>query len=267
MDAVREVKVPDELEGAKLKEIERWAKETLGVEADLSRGDLREIRDGQVKRVELRPKRTGFFTEDGEFVEASDHSLAFGDDIEETEDLLEKERQDRQWVDEETERFNKEGVDEDSGIRPHWEHGKRTVDYLQRSGRPEFRIHTMLSERGGIEGYGRRTHEFCTKLYRWRPEADPEDPIFGWTWQLTDAVLEFSERDDVRDAIEQLVNERLLDASIPMRSIAEFLRGPNQDASDLWEKHPKELKPIYRTLREGNDLSNEQQETLIELLS
>lgn len=254
-DAVREVRVPSRLEGATDEEIFNWAKEELdGVEPDLKHNEIQEIKRGSRHKVTLRPSKPGFFLPDGTFVEAYDYDVALGEELGEVESAIEDEQQIQEWVDQETAKFNKDTVDEHNVVREMWKHGKRMDEFMERYETTPWNLHNKLDSIRLPKAYSLRTHQISTRLYEWKPEVDEEHVIFSWTWQLVDAVLKFSPNEQIRERLVDLVEELRTDHSVSMRSIAEFLRGPGQSDSALWNVNETELRPLYDRLLEGNSL-------------
>lgn len=243
--AWRRVTVPAKLKGKSVENVKAWAREQLnGEEADLKADEIRQIRAGELTQILLRPKRKGFFLPTGEFVEAMG-AIKVNEDLEESDREIQEREEDYEWVDAENKRFNKDVVPDDAtAMRHHWEHGKRIEEYVGAKSRPPFRIHSLLAKRSKKGGYGIRTHQTATDLYRWRPNAAENDPIFGWTWQVADAVLKFSKSKEVRDKATELIELDLRPRGVKMGVISDFLRGPPEDpeskpsaakAGHIWE--------------------------------
>lgn len=267
METIREVQVPRELVGSDRGDVYKWAREQLhGQEADLSQTDVDQIRNGEVHVIRLQPKKEGFFLPDGDFVEAFDHSLSFGDDLGEAEEQWEMEEEAREWVDEENERFNKTTVDSETRIWETREHGKRLAEYIDQHDMSASRMKRLLPRRAGPDGYGRWTHETALRLYKWKPEAVETEPVFQWSYGLLDAVLAFSSENNIRDYLEVLVTEYLHPAGTSDGKITEFLRGPGQSESDLWEQSRDLILPIYQRISDGHHLTSEEMQTLVRIL-
>lgn len=268
METVREVSVPARLQDSPREDVYEWARNELnGEEPDLSQTDVDDIRDGKVKKIELKPKKEGFFLPNGEFVEAYDHAPSFGEELEDAESKWAQEERDREWVDEENERFNKTAVDDETRILEFWRHGKRLHQYLEEEGRPPYTIKSLLARRAGPKGYGRWAHKTALNLYRWRPDASPDSTIFGWTWGLVDALLQFSDDHEIRDRARQLIEDDLLPAGISESVLTEFFRGPSQSNSDIWAGDTEELTEIYSRLSRGKDLEDEALAKLVKILA
>ena len=250
--AVRTVQVPARLAGRTDDEILAWAREMLdGQDAQLKQPTLRQIREGEIKEVVLRPKRPGFFLPDGSFVEAFDTEGAFGDDLVEAEKETEEEERDWQWVDEENRRFNKRSTPETRRGSPNtrqlWEHGKRLSEYAKARNRDETKLTRLLAERGDAKGYGSMTHETALELYGWRPDAKLDDPFFGWSWQLVDAILKFSKATPARDYVASLVRLYLLPSGASQQSVTYFLRSENPRRA-IWKRDAALLNAIKQKL-------------------
>lgn len=206
--AVRKRKVPDFLVGksVRLDDVRAWARNELGgQEPLLDDEDCKQIRSGTLKEVTLRPRKAGFYTPSGEFVEAFDTALSFGDDLEEREVEWDKIEEDRRWADEENTRFNKTQFERSpKKTRMMWEHGRRIIAYAERNGRPYSAMLKLLDRRRPVDGYARHTHQTCLDLYWWI-EKEPEDSaIFSWSWERIDSILRFSNKPNVRDLVKQL---------------------------------------------------------------
>jgi hypothetical protein len=258
--AVRTVQVPSKLAGRTDDEIVAWAREMLGgQDAQLKQPTIRQIREGEIKEVILRPKRPGFFLPDGSFVEAFDTEGAFGDDLVQAEKETEEEERDWQWVDGENSRFNKRATPETRRGSPNtrqlWEHGKRLSEYAKDRNRSETKLTKLLAERGDARGYGSMTHETALELYRWRPEADLSEPFFGWSWQLVDAILKFSNSIPVRNYVASVVNLHLLPAGASQQSVTYFLRGENPQRA-IWKQDSQFLASIKQRLHSGSELDS-----------
>jgi hypothetical protein len=253
--------VPEHLKGKKLDEIRAWARGQLnGQEPDLKARTLAAIRGGTLHSVVLQPRKPGFFLPDGTFVEAFGSTVSIGTDLDKAEEEWDQEDADREWVDKETERFNKsnagESAPEVTRVRLHWEHGKRIADYVQLSGRPLFRIQTLLAERRGRNGYSLRGHQYASHLYEWRPNPAPNDPIFTWTWQLVDALLGFTSNRRIRDYCATLVVNHLRPARASIGAISRFFRGPTESEDPPWIRDRVFLTDAYERLRRGEVLDD-----------
>jgi hypothetical protein len=113
-----------------------------------------------------------------------------------------EEEKDRDWVDQENQRFNKGTVIRGPGIgRSLWEHGKRIAEYSESRNRSPSALLHLLDRRKTAEGYTRHTHQTCLDFYRWKPNLGPESPLSDWSWERMDAVLRFSNRNQVRDTV------------------------------------------------------------------
>jgi hypothetical protein len=257
--AVRRRRVPKKLVGRKQKEILEWARSELnGEEPNLKSGDLRKIREGEISEVTLRPKKKGFFLPDGTFVEAFDYSPEIGGDLEKAEEIWDEEEQVREWVDVENERFNKTAVEESNcPLRLMWEHGKRIEEFSQENGTPIFRLQNTLVERGGADSYALQSHQFCTDLYDWRPDATLDDRIFTLSWELVDAMLRFSRRSDIRDHVKEVVISELVD-NLSEREVTRLLgtKGPNYYPEDktLTDAERETVNEIRRRLLDKENL-------------
>jgi hypothetical protein len=111
----------------------------------------------------------------------------------------------------------------------------------------------LLAERGDAKGYGSMTHETALELYGWRPDAKLDDPIFGWSWQLVDAILKFSNETQVRDYVATVVNLQLLPAGPSQQSVTYFLRGENPQRA-IWKQDSQFLASIKQKLHGGSEL-------------
>lgn len=267
-EAVREVKVPRRLVGKTDEEIYDWAKEQLdGIDPDLKHNDIQKIKRGDITKVTLRPSKPGFFLPDGTFVEAYDYDVSMGEDLDEVEGKIEDEQAEREWIEEETDRFNQDVVTDDDRVRQMWEHGRRMDEYMEETGTTPWRIHNKLGDVGGVHTYSLHTHQTCTDLYEWKRDASQDDPVFEWTWQLVDAILKFSSNNEVRDRIQSTVAHLLNDGGLSMRAIAEFLRGSGQSDSKLWAQNGGALEELHAQLARGENLNPEQVAELGRILS
>jgi hypothetical protein len=201
--AVRSRHVPDSLVGKKTKEVLEWAREQLnGEEPNLSQNLIRLIKAGKLRDVVLRPRKAGFFLPTGEFVEAFDTAVKFGEDLSEHEEEWDAAEADWRWTDEENKRFNKTTAVAGRGAGRHlWEHGQRIAAYAEANERPPSSLLRLLDRRKGADGYGRRTHQTCLDFYRWKQVLDPTSPSLDWSWERVDAVLRFSHENAVRNAV------------------------------------------------------------------
>ena len=263
--AWRRIPIPPKLKGKSVEAVKTWAREQLnGEEADLKSDEIKQIRAGELSEILLKPKRKGFFLPTGEFVEAMG-PIKVNEDLDESDREIEEREEDYAWVDDENTRFNKDLVPDDVGaMRLHWEHGLRIEEYVQSKKRPPYRIHSLLAKRSKKGGYGLRTHQTATDLYRWRPNAAADDPIFSWTWQVADAVLKFSKQNKVRDRVADVIEKELRPRRVKMGTISDFLRGPPEDpeekpspskSSHIWES--EHVLDCWNRLGAGNELSPE----------
>jgi len=265
--ATRKVSVPGRLKGKTDPQIKEWAREELyGQEALLDRDTLSKIKRGEMKEVLLRTKKSGFFLPGtNQFIEASDMSVGFGEDLDEVEKEMEKEEEDWAWVDRENKAFNQDTVPESApgrfAMRQHWEHGKRVYEYVEASKRSLRKIHELLAKRGGPKAYGVMTHETASSLYAWKPDATPEDPVFDWTWHVLDAVLRFSSENSMREYVAELINTDLLPSNAPQQSLSDFLRGLN-DKKPIWRKDAVFLSEMWSKLKRGEKLTGEERDRL-----
>jgi hypothetical protein len=264
--AWRKVSVPDSLRGKKADEIRKWAREKLsGQEADLSQKDVAAIRDSLVREILLKPKKPGFFLPTGEFVEAIG-SLRMSEDLEEADREIEEREADDAFADSENDLFNKEIVDNsEHPMRVHWEHGKRIDEYVTSSGHPLFRIQQRLTKRAQGRSYGLRTHQTAVDLYRWKPHANPDDPVFSWTWHAIDALLKVSKKNDVRSMIAEEIETRWRPAGVGLGAIGDFMRGPSGEAEEATPTDPR-LVEYHQKLSKGQRLSPSETEALVQLL-
>jgi len=256
--AVRTVGVPSTLTGMTDDEIRDWARAMLGgQDALLNPSTIRQIKEGEIAEVVLRPKRPGFFLPDGTFVEAFDVEAKVGDDLIEADQETDEEERDWHWVDGENRRFNKKSAPETRRGSPNtrqlWEHGKRLNEYAKARNRDETKLTRLLAERGDAKGYGSMTHETALELYGWRPDAKLDEPFFDWSWQLVDAILKFSNTDSVRDYVASVVNLHLLPAGASQQSVTYFLRGENLKRA-IWKQDSEFLAFIKEKLHGGSKL-------------
>ena len=260
----RRVSIPSSLIGATKPRIEEWARSKLnGEEANLKRAEILGISDGTVKEVLLKPKKAGFFLPSGEFIESMG-PIKLSEDLEEADSQMEALERDNAWADEECKRFN---PPDGKNVRALWEHGERIAVYVAESGRPPFTIHKLLARRRGRDGYRLRAHQTASYLFEWRPNADSADPIFGWTWELVDAVLKFSQKTPVRDSVANLVEKELLPRHVPLGIFVAFLRGPKDKRGGLWERgDAPQLGQLRDELKTTGALNPDEVEKLCELL-
>lgn len=209
---VRKRTVPTELQGASREKIRDWARRELnGVEPKLDQETIRRIQAGELNEVVLRPRKAGFFAPDGQFIEAYDYQPAFGDDLTEAERHWAVEEADREWADEENGLFNRAKVDPGEGAaRAMWEHGRRIDEYSEKTKRPAWALLELLAKRSQAGGYAKYTHRTCLYFYRWKRGLAIDDPILSWSWQLADAVMRFSTRNDVREHVVQALKSTSL---------------------------------------------------------
>lgn len=257
--AVRRRRIPTRLIGKARKEILEWARSELdGEEPDLKGAVLRDIKNGEITEVFLRPKKKGFFLPDGTFVEAFNHSPEVGEDLDRSEELWEEEEQLREWVDDENRRFSKTLIENsENPLYLMWEHGRRIEEFSQGSGTPIFRLQNTLVERGGADSYGLQSHQFCTDLHNWLPEATDGDRVFTLSWELVDAMLRFSRRNDIRDHVKEVVISELTD-NLGEREITRLLgtKGPEYYVEDktLADRERETINEVRNRLREKKDL-------------
>lgn len=257
--AVRRRRVPKRLIGKTRPEILEWARGELdGEEPDLRGAVLGGIKSGEINEVLLRPKKKGFFLPDGTFVEAFDHSPEVGEDLDRSEELWEEEEQLRGWVDKENGRFSKTLIEKSGNpLYLMWEHGRRVEEFSRESGTPVFRLQNMLVKRGGADSYGLQSHQFCTDLCNWLPEGTDGDCVFTLSWELVDAMLRFSRRNDIRDYVKEVVISELTD-NLSEREITRLLgtKGPEYYAEDktLADRERETINEVRNRLREKKDL-------------
>lgn len=257
--AARKVSVPSRLKGKTDAEIRDWARAELhGQEALLDRDTLSKIKRGELREVALRTRKSGFFLPGGEFVEAFDTAVEFGEDLDDVEKEMENQEQDWKWVDEENKLFNRATVSESVlgrfGMRQYWEHGKRVHEYVEAHGRKLGRIQNLLAKRGGRNAYAENAHRTASDLYAWKPNAHPEDPVFDWTGDLLPTLLRFSPDSEVRDRLAAFINMELIPNGVPQKNISEFLRG-RDEAEPIWKMDAVFLADVWERLREGVRLS------------
>lgn len=257
--AVRRRKVPKRLIGKTRPKILEWARGELdGQEPDLKGAVLKGIKSGEINEVFLRPKKKGFFLPDGSFVEAFDQSPEVGEDLDEFEELWEEEENTREWVDDENRRFNKAVIEgSERPLRLMWDHGRRIEEFSQESDIPVFRLQNTLVERGGADSYGLQSHQFCTDLYDWRPDATIDDCVFTLSWELVDAMLRFSRTNDIRDHVKEVVTSELID-DLSEREITRLLgtKGPKYYPEDktLTDEEREAINGIRNRLRKKENL-------------
>jgi len=195
--------VPDKLIGQNNEVVKSWARDILmGEEPKLSPEDLGRIRKGELHKVFLRPKKKGFFTEEGVFIEAFDYEPTVGEDLDEAEKKWEIEEKEREWIDGENRSFNQKTYEvAEKPILAMWEHGKRIMQYVEKSGIALYSLQIKLAKRGGEGGYGLYAHQVCTDLYLWKRDAEPDDPVFSVSWGHIDCIIRFSRENTVRDNV------------------------------------------------------------------
>jgi len=193
--------VPERLVNQTHKAIRAWAREILrGEEADLTVEDVRRIQNGELHEIFLRPKKNGFFTNEGVFVEAFKYEPGFGDDLDEAEKKWEVEEKENEWIDKENRTFNQRTNElAEKPTLAMWEHGKRIMQHVEQSGTALYTLQVKLGERGGEGGYGLYAHQVCTDLYLWKKDARPDDPVFSLSWAHIDCLIRFSREKAVRD--------------------------------------------------------------------
>lgn len=207
--AVRIRKVPEKFrkKTAKNEDILAWARGELnGQEPDLGQETLGMIKNGDLAEVVLKPRQHGFFLPGGRFVEAFDYAPDFGSDLDEAEEKWEGEEQDRAWVDEENKAFNKT----EFGKHPRighvlWEHGRRIETYAKEHDRSVSRLLRLLERRKLPDGYARHTHQTALDFYRWKPSLHVSDSLLDWKWERIDAILRFSNSNQIRDHVREIV--------------------------------------------------------------
>jgi hypothetical protein len=251
--------------------IRAWARGKLnGEEPDLKAKVLRKISAGELREVVLRPKRKGFFLQDGTFVEAFDYSPMFGEDLDEAEKRWDEEERVKEWVDAENQRFNRKTVEgSQTYLRVMWEHGKRVVQFSDETATPIFRLQQTLADRGGEDGYSLQTHQFCTDFFRWLPSVAANDPVFGWSWELTDALLRFSRDNTVRNHVKETVIAQLA-SRFSQRDIVRLLGTKGRDYypedDDLTEAGTTAIKAARSCLRAREALDVDQIDLLVQAL-
>ncbi len=186
---------------ARQKDIKDWAREELdGLEPDLSQETLKRILSGELQEVNIRPKKPGFFSPDGTFIEAFEYAPSIGGDLKEAEAIWSDEEQDRLWVDEENRRFNKTTGQSHPRIgQALWEHGMRIEQYARADDKSTAKLLRLLDRRRPARGYSRHTHQTSLDFYRWRPERSFAEHLFNWKWERVDSILRFSTLTSVRD--------------------------------------------------------------------
>ena len=261
----RRVQVPSGLVRTGKTKILEWARSKLnGQEADLRQVDIDEINHGTRTEVLLKPKKAGFFLPSGEFVEALG-PIKLSEDVEEADRNIELLERDNTWTDEECKRFKQP---DGTSVLAIWEHGQRIAAYVDEYDRPLWAMHKLLAKRGGRDGYSLHAHQTASHLFEWRPNANPNDPIFTWTWELADAVVKFSRQDGVRDSVATLVEKEIRPRSVPLGVVAVFLRGPKGKRGDLWRRgDPQLLGPLREKLKAAGLLEPQEVETLVQLLT
>lgn len=165
------------------------------------------IRSGEQAVVELRPRQRGFFLPGGEFVTAYDHAPGFGEDLDESDKLWEGEEHDREWVDRENNAFNRTQVKGNARGRIFWEHGKRIEAYAEEHQRSISRLLRLLDKRKGPDGYSRHAHQTFLDFYRWKPNLEPSSPLLDWKWERIDAILRFSNSNQIRDHVLRILED------------------------------------------------------------
>jgi hypothetical protein len=262
----RRVQVPPSLVGKSRTKILEWARSKLdGQDADLKRADTDEITAGTIKEVLLKPKKAGFFLPTGEFIESLG-PIKLKDDIETADRQMETLERDNAWADEECRRFKK--PDGDKNVRAIWEHGQRIAAYVKANERRPFTVHKLLEKRGGKDGYSLHAHQTASKLFEWRPNANADDPIFKWTWELADAVLKFSKKNAIRDSVADLVERELSPRRAPLGAFVVFLRGPKGKRGDLWQRSDvTRLGELRDKLKATGVLESQEVQALVRLVS
>ncbi len=193
--------VPEQLVNQSQKAVRSWAREILrGEEPDLTNETIRRIQKGELRKVFLRPKKKGFFTDEGIFIEAFDYEPGFGDDLSEADKKWEAEEKERQWIDWEDQTFNQRTNElAEKPVLAMWEHGKRIIQYVEETGRAVYSLQEMLAKRGGEAGYSLYAHQVFTDLYLWKKDARPDDSVFSLTWGHIDCIIKFAREKTVRD--------------------------------------------------------------------
>lgn len=271
--AWRKTSVPAGLRGKSAEDIRGWARQKLdGEEPDLKQADVRGIRNGEIGEILLKPKKAGFFMPDGTFVEALG-SIRLSEDIDEADSAMEDQERDNDFCDEENGRFNKQTAAKDGSptdMLQLWEHGKRIEEYAGHPDRPPFRLHQLLQKRAGINGYSLRAHQAASELFRWKKTAQPTDPVFGWPWQIVDAILKISKLSQVRGAVAKLIEDHLHPRGATWGQMASFFRGPGRgskwsQSSDGWAFGA--VLQQFEQLRKGAVLSAQEVEQLLQALA
>jgi hypothetical protein len=235
--ARRKRTIPAELRGPSFtrERFYEWARTELNgqVAAQIDKRTLEGIRQGAVTEVWLQTRKHGFFAPNGEFIEAFEHRPSFGDDLDKSEKEWELEEKNNAWADEENARFNKKTVVKERGIgRALWEHGKRIEEHASSSRTSAANLIRILDRRKTADAYARHTHQTCLDFFRWKQKLDEGSPVADWTWERIDAVLRFSNRNDVRDVVEVFLLtslvRRLSDKQVTtMLGIKTRSKGPN----------------------------------------
>jgi hypothetical protein len=200
--------VPNKLIGQTNEAVKSWARDMLmGEEPNFSPENLGQIRKGELHKVFLRPKKKGFFTEEGVFIEAFDYEPTLGEDLDEAEKKWGVEEKEREWIDEENRSFNQKTYElAEKPILVMWEHGKRIMQYVEKSGIAPYSLQVKLAKRGGEGGYGLYAHQVCTDLYLWKKDADPRDSVFSLTWGHIDCAIKFSRENKTRDKVVDMMS-------------------------------------------------------------
>jgi hypothetical protein len=201
-------KIPRKLVGADKKIILAWARGILkGQEPKLKGTDIRAIENGKISEIFLEPRIPGTYLPDGTFIQVYDYSPPIGGDLGEAE--KEWELQDRidNWVLEENKRFNKKkSAESQNELVELWEHGKRIVDFCDKTNISPNKLIDKLEQMGRTNDYKSMKHEYCVLFYRWKPDLKKDDPVLLLNWKKLAHTLMFGKSDNL---IKDYVLERI----------------------------------------------------------
>lgn len=185
-----EKKVPERLVGKSFKEIRQWASKALynkGVEVELTYRQLQEIKDGERKRIVLKPKGPVFFRQDIltreiQKVDAIDIKLRFGEDFDEK--LKFEEEVFSPWLQNELNQISREKIkylSEGEKIWIYYCHVKRTMEFLKENS--DRITKSMIWERisrNKTETLGKQWWYFSWYLANWLPNLNKDSTELDW---------------------------------------------------------------------------------------
>lgn len=192
-------KVPPKLIGKSTQEIREWASQSLydkGVNVDLNRDQVSDIKKGTLKEVILKPKVPIFFKQNlttGEIsvVKSIDVKLEIGEDFE--EDVKFEEEILIPWLNDELDAIIDAQMKSRNNIEKIWiyyNHIKKCKEFINDN-------HDRITKaklwdkirKSGKEVRGKMNWYFIWSLLEWLPDLSLDSPEFTWgEWTLTRLV-------------------------------------------------------------------------------